>query len=485
MPPSTLNAHKCRYDDARLGKVRHWTGSSAELPRRERTRREILRSLALAALICAGQAGKAHSQPAPTGAVDATGGAPPTVSLEQPEQNWATQSTMTGDWGGVRTSLSEAGFDFKAAYVGEYAYAFSGGKRIGGDYAQQLRFGMDMDLAKVVGLRGARFDVTFNAREGRSTSADFVGNKLATQEIYGDGNNFRLAELSYDQSLLGNALDVKAGYLVLGSDFGRTPSLCSFQNSGFCAHPKSLVNNSGWTDYPIGKWAARVRVTLPADIYAEIGVYDVNPSYEDHNNGFKVSLQGSTGVIIPVEFGKTVTFGPAAMPGHYKLGGYYDSSEVPDEENPNSKFSGRYGGYLLADQMVCSFAPGTDRGLIVVVNATVSDIRTAQIPSYFVGALVAQGPFAARPHDFLGIGFIRATVNSNAVSRQEVLLAARGVENPMLELGENDVELSYGLQATPWMLIHPNLQFIGNPGAFSFKHVPNAWVFGAQIELTL
>jgi hypothetical protein len=30
----------------------------------------------------------------------------------------------------------------------------------------------------------------FNAREGRRTSADFLGNKLATQETFGDRNKF-------------------------------------------------------------------------------------------------------------------------------------------------------------------------------------------------------------------------------------------------------------------------------------------------------
>jgi carbohydrate-selective porin OprB len=81
------------------------------------------------------------------------------------------------------------------------------------------------------------------------------------------GTRFRLAELSYIQSLPGNALDVRAGYLALGNDFAGSPILSSFQNSGFCAHPKSLLNDSGLSDYPIAKWAARVRVTLPADTY--------------------------------------------------------------------------------------------------------------------------------------------------------------------------------------------------------------------------
>ncbi len=45
------------------------------------------------------------------------------------------------------------------------------------------------------------------------------------------------------------------------------------------------------------------------------------------------------------------------------------------------------------------------------------------------------------------------------------------------------MEVSYGLQATPWMLIHPDVQYIGNPGAFAFKRIPDAWVVGLQTKL--
>ena len=391
---------------------------------------------------------------------------------------------MTGDWDGLRTRLSQYGFNIRASYIGEYAYSFSGGNRIGGDYAQQFAIGTDVDMGKLAGLTGGTLHVSLNVREGRSTTADYIGNKIAVQEIYGDGENFRLAEVSYQQVLFNNTLDLKAGFIVMGDDFGKTPILCDFENDAFCAHPVSLPTNSGWSDYPAGKWGARIRVNLPDGYYAETGIIDVNPTYADHNNGFKLSLQGSTGVLVPIEFAKTVALGPAAMPGHYKLGAYYDSSSAPDITNPSINYQGRYGAYFLADQMVWSFEPGTDRGLIVVADATVSDKRTSQIPSYFVAALVAQGPFAARPHDYIAIGYVRDTVNSNAIRQKNAQLEAQGVLDPQLELGENIVELAYGIQVTPWMQIHPNLQFIGNPGAFSFKHVPDAWVSGTHVGVT-
>jgi len=34
------------------------------------------------------------------------------------------------------------------------------------------------------------------------------------------------------------------------------------------------------------------------------------------------------------------------------------------------------------------------------------------------------------------------------------------------------------------MVIRPNMQFVGNPAAFSFKRAPDAAVFGAGMKLT-
>jgi len=119
----------------------------------------------------------------------------------------------------------------------------------------------------------------------------------------------------------------------------------------------------------------------------------------------------------------------------------------------------------------------------VVANATVNDKRTSQIGPYFTAALIAQGPFAARPRDSIGIGYVRDFVNRNLVQRETTELEAEGVVNPDLALGENILEIAYGLQVTPWMAIHPNVQYIGNPGAFTFTHIPNAWVFGVHVGL--
>ncbi len=460
--------------------------SATDFTKYKHSRRHVvgrLMLIAFGAAFCASQAGNAQSVPAPTSASDVPSEAPPTISLEQGFENWLTQPTMTGDWGGLRTELSQAGFNIHGSYIGEYAYNFSGGKRIGGDYAQQWSWGVDVDMGKVAGLTGGTFHLNFNAQEGRSTSADYIGNRLAVQEVFSSGENLRITALSYEQKLFGKTLVLKGGYLVMGDDFARTPILCIFENVAFCAHPQSLPNDSGWTDYPNSRWGGEAIVNLPHEIYAETAIADVNPTYALHQNGLKFSLDGSTGVLFAAEVGKTIHLGPAAMPGHYKIGGYYDTSSAPGIAAPHLTYSGRYGGYIMGDQMVWNFKPGTDRGLVVAANVTVNDKRTSQIGPYFTLALIAQGLFAARPHDSIGIGYVRDFVNRNLVRLQDAELAGEGVLDPNLALGENIVEIAYSLQLTPWMTIHPNVQYIGNPGAFTFKRIPNAWVFGLHIGL--
>ncbi|NNM56116.1 MAG: carbohydrate porin [Acidocella sp.] len=399
-------------------------------------------------------------------------------------QTWLNQKTMTGNWNGARTKLEGIGIDLHGGHVGEFADVMSGGKRQGNGYAQQLYYGMTIDLGKLAGLNGTVLNLSFNTREGRNASADFIGNKLAVQEVYGAGETTRLTELSIEQALFDKMLMVKLGLYPMGNDFGSTPIGCDFQNVGFCAHPQNLPNSSGWADNPTGHWGARVKLNVTPALYGEVGVYDVNPTYGSPGNGLKISTSGSTGALIPAEIGYTTAFGAAELPGHYKVGVYYDTSKVADAVTPNQLDKGRYGAYILADQMLFSFDGTAKRGLVGFAQYSVSDARTAVFANTIAAGLVALGPFDSRPHDYLNAAYVRAGINHRNIAARQAALAAQNITTPSLSEGEGLVEVGYGLAATPWLLIHPNVQYVINPGTFSYKHIPNAWVFGFETKVT-
>lgn len=399
-------------------------------------------------------------------------------------QSWMNQSTMTGGWNGGRAKLAAIGITPRASYVGEFADITSGGKKQGNGYAQQFVYGMDVDLGKLAGLDGTVFHITFNTRQGRNTSADFIGNKLSVQEVYGAGETTRLADLSLDKSLDGNLIALKGGFYPMGNDFGVITNGCDFQNVGFCAHPQNLPNSSGWSDNPTAKWGGRIRLNPTPAVYVESGVYDVNPTYGARGNGLKISTSGSTGALIPLEAGYTTAFGSAHLPGHYKIGGYYETSAVADAVTAHQLDDGRYGGYILVDQMVLSFDGTANRGLIAEAQASISDPRTAVFESTIGAELIAQGPFDARPNDYIELGYMRAGINHRNIQAEYAKLAAQNITTESLSQGEGALEVGYGFAATPWLTLHPNLQYIMDPGTFSYKHVPNAWVLGFQTKVT-
>ncbi len=397
---------------------------------------------------------------------------------------WLNQKMMTGDWGGLRPALVDRGIDLRASYVNEFADAFSGGERQGNGEAQQFAYGVDADLGKLAGLDGTVFHLTFNSRQGRSASADFIGNKVSVQEIYGGGETTRIAELSLEQALDSNFISLKMGFYPMGTEFAFTPLLCDFENNSFCSHPANLTKSSGWSNNPTGKWGGRVRLNISPDLYAQAGVFDVNPSYNAHDSGLKMSLDGSTGAIFVFEAGYTTALGMAQLPGHYKIGGYYDTSSVADAVVPGQIDKGRYGMYLLGDQMILSFDGTPKRGLVALGQFSYSDCRTSVFTQIIGAELIALGPFDARPNDFIDIGYARAGINHRNITAEYTKQATDDLSEESLSGGEEVIEAGYGMAATPWLTIQPNFQYIINPGAFAYTHYPNAWVFGIKTNAT-
>lgn len=394
-----------------------------------------------------------------------------------------TSPTLTGDWGEARTNLKNKGITFDLSYINQYADDFAGGKRQGSDFANQLAAAMTLDLNKIAGISGGSVFVGFNQRWGRSESADYIGSRIADQYLIGGGENLRITNLSYQQNFDNGIIVTQIGDFPMGNTFGTDAVFCNFMSNAFCGHMTAQPSDSnGWSDYPLARWGGRARFQLTPNLYLQSGVFDSNPTDATYPNGLKLSLSGTTGALIPVEVGLTTNFD--SLPGHYKVGAYYDTSTIADIAISKRVDTGRYAGYAIFDQMLWSFDANADRGLIVFGSYTHTDSETTAVPQQIVAGLDIQGPFASRPNDFVDFGFTNIKVNRRLINKEYLLLETKNITDFSLEPGENDIEAGYGYKATPWLLLHPNIQYVGNPGAYSYKHIPCAWVFGFETRVT-
>lgn len=386
-------------------------------------------------------------------------------------------TTMTGDWGGARTQAAEAGVSLRGDYVSETFSVLDGGLRRGGGYTQQVRVGADFDLDKLAGWSGGILHLTFNDRRGKGVSSDVVGNRLPIQEAYG-GQYTRLTELSIEQQLDGGRLDLRAGFFAMGNDLGGMAIGCNLVNAAFCAHPLSMSGDSGWYNYPNARWGLAVRYAARPDVIVRTGVYQVNPALNDKRNAWRPFASGSTSVMLPLEV--EYDHGAAGgLPGHYKLGAYYDSSRVT-RQGETGGVKGRYGVYLLADQMIWRQGSG-GRGLSLFGQFTANPKASAPITRWYEAGLVKTGTFRGRDADTIALGLIHARLNPRL--RQAYVEAS---DPPggygSLPAGETAIELSYGWQANRWLIVRPDVQYIVEPGAFGYRDTPNALAVGAQIK---
>ena len=396
---------------------------------------------------------------------------------------------MTGDWGGTRTELLEKGYDFTLDYVGEAATNLHGGYNDDrtARYSDQFALGMKLDLQKILGWQDAEFKLAITERSGRNLSNDRISDPRAgqfssVQEVWGRGQTWRLTQMWIKQKYFDGALDVKVGRFGEGEDFNSFP--CDFQNLAFCGSQVGNWVGGIWYNWPVSQWAMRVKYNITPEFFAQVGVFEQNPSNLETGNGFKLSGSGTKGMILPVELVWTPQV--SGLPGEYRLGYYYSTAKADDISDPERTHSSKHGWWVVAQQQVTAHNGDANRGLSLFANFTVHDKDTNVVDNYQQVGLVYKGAFDGRPKDDIGFGVARIHVNDDVRKRAELINAGNGLDdydNPAfvpIQRSEYNAELYYGFHVTDWLTVRPNLQYIKSPGGVD--EVDNALVAGIKVQ---
>jgi porin len=406
-------------------------------------------------------------------------------------RSWLGHATLTGDWGGVRTYLDNLGIDPRAEFLTESATNPIGGRAQAARYTQEIDFGADLDLNRLVALSNGKVQITLTDDTGRSLSDDAIDNQFQVQELFVADQSFRLSELNYQQDLFTDKISLEAGWAPVGDSFAQPMIFCAFQNAVFCGHASAMTINSGIHNFPFAQWGAHVKVHPEPEFYIATGLYQVNPNEVKSNGGFDLSFSG-TGVFVPIELAWLPDWS-GALPGAYKLGAYYNSSNTPDvltdvngrsaglTAAPFKTREGRWGAYLIVNQTIYRFRPQSGRSLRIGGLAGMGDPETARFGYFASGGWLLQGTFSQRDDDFLAMAVAYVRTNPRLTQFQEDRDAVRP-NSVGIQTYESILEIDYGARITPWLLLQPNLQYVINPGGAGT--IPNSLVLGLHTDLT-
>jgi porin len=439
-------------------------------------------------------------------------------------RQFAEQDYLLGDWGGVRSDLSERGVDFEFLYAGAVPTVLSGGIKRGSVYQGALLMMLNVDTAKLAWENGTFRASSLWLHSGPEFSANHLGdlNKVSMLDF---PDSLRLWELWYEHRFFDDRVSLKLGQLDIGMDFilpeyYTSLGMVSFLNQTFF-YPTMAFNVYDQPFFPRGHHAlastpyaapgARLRVDISPTLYTQAGVYDGNP--DRSHSGTRVKLSGSEGALAYFEAGfrRNQTEDSEGLPGNIKVGGWYHTDEfvdmyegtfaafdnyvaqhgipLPPVSPGEARFrGGNYGFYILADHMLWRETNRTDpanQGLIGFARAAVApkDRNLAQLG--VDGGLVYRGAIPTRDWDSLGVAVSYLEISDDLRRAQRDINALFGPFGPVLPRADYElvVELNYRAQLTAWASLQVSLQRVFHPGGRIVADIPDAWAFIVQSTL--
>jgi porin len=416
-----------------------------------------IRVTASAVLLAAAGAGAARAQSADSSAPD-----------------YGTM--LFGDAGGVRTALGKYGIAIGVNDSENLLGNVSGGVKRGATMQGVTTATLDIDTGKAFGLAGGTFHVSALQIHGQSLSGPYLDNLQAANGNEGEDGT-RLWEVWYDQQFDNNAFDIKIGQQSIDNEFMASTYSGLFVNTmaGWPLIPSDDLYGGG-PAYPLSSLGVRIQAEPTGNTTILAGVFDDNPgggAFSDDaqaldGNGGKFNLRTGALFIGELQYATKIN----GLAGTYKIGGWYDGGKFPDQRFDTDGVSlaspasngvakshhGNYSLYGVADQTIWQSASDSARGLNVFGRIMAAPEQQNYVDFSFNGGVTLTAPLPGRDNDQAGIDFGVGRISSRTADLDRD-------QNLTRQTTEELIEFTYQAQATKWLLLQPDLQYVIHPGA--------------------
>lgn len=371
------------------------------------------------------------------------------------------RDTLTGDWGGLRTSLSEKGIDTTISYTFDVMSNVRGGINEGTRGLDNLSIVAAFDGEKLFGAKGTTAVLSaLNNNGGRPE--DLVGSAQGVNNIEVPKATGKLYEAWIQQNAFNDKLSILGGLYAVDGEFQITDSSGLFLHSTYGASTDfSQSGRNGPPIFPFSALGVRTKIQPTENSYFQVAVMDGVPGDANNPEGTQIELSEDEGALIVAEAGYTGN-------GKIMLGGWYYTEEqddirnVDNDGNPLQERS--QGIYIMGER------PLTEK-LTGFARLGFADRDTNQFDYAWSAGLVYTGLIPTREDGQLGF----AVAGAHNSSKFKQLAADEGVS---VNTAETAFELTYSDNVTPWMTLQPNIQYIVNPG--TDPSLDNALVLGLR-----
>lgn len=391
--------------------------------------------------------------------------------------NLATSSTLTGDWGGVRTKLKDVGISFSPVLYSGYFHNYRGGveTRNAHDLPGSVQYNLEVDFGKMKLIPGGSFFMR-GLQSWNDGVRPYTGSLSTPSYVWGSGGDYEILvdKWWWRQRFFDDRLEIRVGKLLTIVDLYDTNAYAAnmfgqFTNSMLSANPT----------FPATKGLGAFVKVWPTDwLYVQGAAID--PDQRVTRTGFDTAFHGTDRFRGFWEFGFTPKWETARgkMPGNYRFGWWYDPQPKTKYDRirytgqPANIETGDVGFYTSLDQMVWKEQanPKDKQGLGVFARYGFAQGDRNRVEHFWSCGTQYEGLLPGRDRDVLGFGVAQAILSEQFHEH---------VRNTSDR--ETVYELYYLVEVTPWLYITPDIQVITNPGGDRFGR--DSLVGGVRIKI--
>lgn len=372
-------------------------------------------------------------------------------------------SRLTGDWGGLRTDLENAGLTLAASYTLDWQSVWDGGINRRAGTHSLLDINLTADLDKLLGLAGGTVYLDFMSTRGNTDVTADAGSFNLVNVLSTTQSVDQLAELWYQQKFFDDKLRVKLGKIEANAEFAFVNAAGDFLSAS-AYMPQSIYL---MPTYPNPAMGAVVFVYPVEWLYLGGGFFDGSLAKGQNTGaaGPKLLFEGNEYFWIG-EAGVTWKECLGLADGRVALGGWTNTHRFTAFDGSQDR--GVSGFFGLFEQRLLKRGDLEARGLYAFIQGGVTEESIAAPSAQIAAGLVFQGTLPGRDDDGFGLLYSWTDLSDDP--------------NATFPRDEHVFEVYYKVQLTPAISLTPDIQVIANPNGSATTQT--AVVGGLRLSVT-
>lgn len=304
---------------------------------------------------------------------------------------------------------------------------------LGFDAQDLLELSLTIDTRRLVGWRGGTVFLDVQSHSGPNVISHQVP-AIADPDNMDARSQTSVDRAWFQQDLLTRRLRVRLGLMYVDDQFLSVPFAQNFVSLDFSSD--ASISTFVLPTYPKGAWGGDLFVYPNRVVSLSVGVF------RDHST--ELSYDPGGALLISEEALRGRWRG---LPVKLQIGGWIDTGRF-------QRFAGGVvhhaaGVYLVASGRLWRPAGASARGIGAFVQYGSAPPAVAAVREHFGAGIVWTGPWAARPHDEMGIAY------------SDSLLAAQA---GFIHGFESQIEAYYQFDASHGWTVQPDIEYWQHPG---------------------